>query len=117
MAETGIPGMGRLESAIMQAVWAAAGWLPIAGIRDQMDYPVYPGVGYSTMATVAGVLHTKGLLDREAGKPGGRGQERWYFRAATGRDEYLAGRVAELLACADDPAAVVAAAVAGGGRG
>ena len=50
-------GLGPLETAIMRVMWEADGWLTVRDIRDRMDYTP---VGYTTVASVAGILCEKG---------------------------------------------------------
>ncbi len=49
-------GLGPLEAAIMHVLWDANTWLTIRDVRDRMDYAP---VAYTTVASVASILHDK----------------------------------------------------------
>ena len=46
-------GLGPLETAIMQVMWEADGWLMVRDIRDRMDYAP---VAYTTVSKVTSIL-------------------------------------------------------------
>jgi predicted transcriptional regulator len=103
-------GLGPLESAIMQVLWEAGGWLRIRDIRDRMDYSP---VAYTTVATVTGVLCEKDLLARRQATPGGtQGKAGWLYCAARPAAEHIGELVAELLDRSPNPGATLACALA-----
>ncbi|MUL41577.1 BlaI/MecI/CopY family transcriptional regulator [Streptomonospora sp. PA3] len=54
---------GQLEAAIMDTLWRAERPLAVREVRESMNYE--RDVAYSTVMTVATILHHKGLLERE----------------------------------------------------
>lgn len=103
-------GLGPLEAAIMDAAWAAGDWQSITTIRASLDYP---RVAHTTVATVAGVLCGKQLLERTRARPGEAGRARaWLYRAACPLTVHLGVRIAALLDQSPDPAATLACALA-----
>jgi len=95
-------GLGPLETAIMQTLWAAGDGLIIREIRDRMDYPP---VAYTTVATVTSILCGKGLLRRDhierAGHPG---PPAWRYRATRPASEHIGELIATLLDHSPSPA-------------
>ena len=103
-------GLGPLETAIMQVMWAADDWLMVRDIRDRMDYAP---VAYMTVSKVTSVLCEKDLLirrrDTRAGKPG---PAAWWYRAARPMNEHIGELIAKLMDYSPDPQAALAHAMA-----
>jgi predicted transcriptional regulator len=89
-------GLGRLETAIMTVAWRDDDWLTVGAIRDRLAYP--REVAYTTVGTVAMILHHKSLLARRQGHA--RGAQ---YRAARPLDAHIGHLIAGLLACVPDP--------------
>jgi predicted transcriptional regulator len=103
-------GLGPLETAIMRVLWDAGTWLTIRDVRERMDYGP---VAYTTVATVASILHGKDLLIREPDNPeGSSGAGVWWYRAARPMHELIGELIATLLRWSPDPQAVLAHAIA-----
>jgi predicted transcriptional regulator len=103
-------GLGPLESAIMQVMWEADGWLMVRDIRDRMDYAP---VAYTTVSKVTSILCDKDLLIRRledrVGKPG---PAAWWYRAARSMNEHVGKLIAQLMDYSPDPEAALAYAMA-----
>jgi predicted transcriptional regulator len=103
-------GLGPLETAIMQVMWEADGWLMVRDIRDRMDYAP---VAYMTVSKVTSVLCGKDLLirrlDDRAGKPG---PAAWWYQAARPMNEHIGELIAKLMDYSPDPEAALAYAMA-----
>ena len=103
-------GLGPLETAIMQVMWAADDWLMVRDIRDRMDYAP---VAYMTVSKVSSILCEKDLLirrrDTRAGKPG---PPAWWYRAARPMNEHIGELIARLMDYSPDPEAALAYAMA-----
>lgn len=91
--------VGELEAAILQQLWQAGAAVTGRQLLERMDRP---GLGYTTVMTVLGRLVGKGLAEKV---PEGRTV---YYRAAGDADELTAHAMAELLASAANPNAVLA---------
>jgi predicted transcriptional regulator len=103
-------GLGPLETAIMQVMWEADGWLMVRDIRDRMDYAP---VTYTTVSKVTSILCHKDLLirrlDERAGKPG---PAAWWYRPARSMNEHIGELIAQLMDYSPDPEAALAYALA-----
>jgi predicted transcriptional regulator len=103
-------GLGPLETAIMQVLWEADGWLMVRDIRDRMDYAP---VAYTTVSKVTSILCGKDLLIRRledrAGKPG---PAAWWYRATRSMNEHIGELIAQLMNYSPDPKAALAYAMA-----
>ena len=90
---------GELEAAIMDVVWAAGAPVRVREVSEQLnrDRPL----AFNTVQTVMENLYRKGWLGRHKD-----GRAYWY-EPARSRDDYAAGLLAEALAAAGDPAAVM----------
>ena len=103
-------GMGSLETAIMQVMWEADGWLMVRDIRDRINYAP---VTYMTVSKVTSILCGKDLLirrlDDRAGKPG---PAAWWYRAARPMNEHIGELIAKLMDYSPDPEAALAYAMA-----
>ena len=103
-------GLGPLETAIMQVMWEADGWLMVRDIRGRMDYAP---VAYMTVSKVTSILCEKDLLIRRratrAGKPG---PPAWWYQAARPMNEYIGELIAKLMDYSPDPEAALAYAMA-----
>jgi predicted transcriptional regulator len=89
-------GMGELEAAIMDLLWAAHGWLTPGKVREALAPD--RDLAYTTVMTVLVRLWRKGLLERER-----RGRA-YAYRALHDREEHVASRMREVLESAADPA-------------
>lgn len=92
-------GLGELEAAIMCALWRAEGPLPVRDIRENMVYD--RDLAYTTVMTVANILHQKGLLERE--KTG----RAWTYWPRETHAEYTARVMGEVLRTGPDPGATL----------
>jgi len=102
-------GLGPLETAIMQVMWEADGWLMVRDIRDRMDYAP---VAYTTVAQVASILCEKDLLIRRLGDRTGKpGPSAWWYRAARPMNEHIGELIATLMHYSPDPEAALAYAL------
>ena len=89
---------GALEHDIMKVLWAADRPLQPGEIKDLLE----AHLAYTSVATVLGRLHTKGLVERtEAGRA-------FAYRAALAESELAARRIGDVLASASDRTAALA---------
>ena len=103
-------GLGPLETAIMQVLWEAGGWLTVRDIRDRMDYAP---VADTTVAKVTSILYEKDLLVRHLGERGGkRGPSAWWYRAARPMSEQIGELIVKLLDYSPNPDATLDYALA-----
>jgi Penicillinase repressor len=107
-----VPGLGPLESAVMDVVWRASE--PVTGrtCRERLDYHTRDGAepSYTTVMVILANLRKKHLLARIAlCAPGGHpGPPPWKYFPRITREEHLAAVIRDTLACAPDQAAVLA---------
>jgi len=80
---------GQLESAIMDVVWSADRPQTVREVRERLRYG--RPVAYTTVMTVMGILHGKGVLQRQ--KQG----RAWLYWPAEAREEHDARLMAEAL--------------------
>ena len=112
-----VPGLGPLESAVMEVMWRARE--PITGrtCRERLDYQTRDGEepSYTTVMVILANLRRKRLLTRVlCARDGGRpGAPACKYQGRVSREEYLAAVIRGALACAPDQAAVLAVALAG----
>jgi predicted transcriptional regulator len=92
-------GLGELERAIMEVVWAADG--PVTGRAVVDELTRERPVAYTTVLTVMDRLAGKGMLTRQR-----RGRAHLY-RAAKSRAAYTADLMASVLGSSDDRSAVL----------
>ncbi|MEU3550847.1 BlaI/MecI/CopY family transcriptional regulator [Streptomyces longwoodensis] len=87
--------LGELEAEIMDRLWS---WRRPATVREIVDdiNRVRP-VAYTTVMTVANILHSKGLLLR--GQKEGRA---WLYEPVRTREEYSAALMEDALAASED---------------
>lgn len=85
---------GELESAIMDVVWAGDRAYLVREVRERLDYN--RAVAYTTVMTVMGILHGKGVLHRE--KYG----RAWRYWPAESREEHDARLMAEVFRSGGD---------------
>jgi predicted transcriptional regulator len=85
---------GQLESAIMEVIWAGNRPYAVREVRERMTYP--RPVAYTTVMTVLGILHGKGVLLRE--KHG----RAWRYWPAESKEEHDARLMAEVLRSGGD---------------
>jgi predicted transcriptional regulator len=109
------PGLAPLEAAVMEVMWNARE--PITGqtCRDRLDYKIHCAEqpAYTTVMGILASLRSKRLLTRVAaadrdGPTRGPGRA---YEPRVSREEHLAAVIRAALACAPDPAAVLALAV------
>ena len=94
---------GTLEREVLAVLWQAPRPLQPSEIIDQLPTKL----AYTSVATVLGRLHTKGLVTRE---PSGRA---YAYAAAMDESELAVRRIDEVLAGATDPAKVLSRFVDG----
>jgi predicted transcriptional regulator len=94
-----LPGLGELERAIMEVVWAADGPVTGRAVVDELarDRPL----AYTTVLTVMDRLVRKGMLRRQR-----RGRAHTY-QAASSRAAYTAALMASVLGSSQDRSAVL----------
>ncbi|QNK81534.1 BlaI/MecI/CopY family transcriptional regulator [Nakamurella sp. PAMC28650] len=91
-------GLGHLESAVMDVLWAADVDLPVRGVLESMTGRK---LAYTTVMTVLDNLHRKGFVERIK-------QGRAYrYRPTLSRGQAWAAAMQELLAEAGDSEAVL----------
>lgn len=89
---------GALEHDIMAVLWSADGPLQPREIKDRLTTEL----AYTSVATVLGRLHAKGLVDRtEAGRA-------FAYSATVVESELAARRIGAVLSSASDRTAVLA---------
>ncbi|MGP3917298.1 BlaI/MecI/CopY family transcriptional regulator [Nonomuraea sp. NBC_00507] len=92
-----VRGLGELESAIMDRMWAINA---PASVRDVLEHlRKNRALAYTTVMTVMDKLHTKGLLKR---KPVGRA---YIYEAVSSKEAYTADVMRESLAKSGNRAA------------
>jgi excisionase family DNA binding protein len=105
-----VPGLGPLESAIMNAIWDTGQPLTVRAARDRLDYRTSDGDGddpaYSTIMTVMVILCRKGMLARTVHEQDGK-RRAWWYEACVTREDHLAAVIREVLNRAPDPGAVL----------
>ena len=106
-----LPGLGPLESAVMDVVWRSR--QPITGrtCRERLDYQTRDGEepSYTTVMVILANLRKKRLLTRALCARDGRpGAPAWKYQVRISREEYLAAVIRGALACAPDQGAVLA---------
>ncbi|HZG03650.1 MAG TPA: BlaI/MecI/CopY family transcriptional regulator [Streptomyces sp.] len=86
--------LGDLEAEIMDRLWR---WRRAATVRELVDdINLVRPVAYTTVMTVADILHRKGMLRREkAGRA-------WMYQPLYSREEYTAGLMREALGHTED---------------
>ncbi len=88
------PNLGPLEARIMQVLWSCEPGT-YASVRDVMGH-LGDDLAYTTIMTVLGRLHDKGLAER---RKVGRG---WSYTPAVTADGYAAASMRQALAAAAD---------------
>lgn len=89
---------GALEHDIMKVLWATQQPLQPGEIKDLLESEL----AYTSVATVLGRLHTKGLVERtESGRA-------FVYRAALSESQLAARRIDDVLSSASDRTAVLA---------
>ncbi|MFD9129069.1 BlaI/MecI/CopY family transcriptional regulator [Kitasatospora sp. NPDC059571] len=97
--------LGELEAEIMDRLWS---WDRPATVREVVDdLNRQRPVAYTTVLTVADILHTKGLLSRH--KEG----RAWVYRPTAGRAAHTAALMADALGTDGDAPAALAHFVGG----
>lgn len=91
--------MGKLEAEVMAILWAADRKLTVRQVLDNMG--ARRGLAYTTIMTVLGNLHRKGLVDRDTA------ERAYVYRASMTREQVVAAALREVLDAADDPRSVL----------
>lgn len=92
--------LGELEAEIMDRLW---GWGRPATVREVVDdLNRHRPVAYTTVLTVADILHTKGLLSRE------KSGRAWVYAPTRSRESYTAELMREALGASTDAPAALA---------
>jgi len=95
-----VRGLGELEAEIMDRLWS---WGRPATVRDVVDdINRHRPVAYTTVMTVADILHGKGLLRRT--KEG----RAWLYEPVRSREEYTAAVMQDVLGLSKDRPAALA---------
>jgi predicted transcriptional regulator len=84
---------GQLEGAIMDVIWAGTRPYSVREVRERMEYG--RPVAYTTVMTVMGILHGKGVLQRE--KHG----RAWRYWPAESKADHDARLMTEVLRSGD----------------
>jgi len=88
---------GQLEGEVMNALWDGDGWMTPRDVQGIVSTSRRP-LAYNTVMTILVRLWQKGMLDR---RPSGRSYE---YRPRSGREQWTAARMQDLLDNAEDPA-------------
>jgi predicted transcriptional regulator len=84
-----VPPLHELESEVMEEVWGRGGEVAVREVLEALNARGRRKRAYTTVMTIMGRLHTKGLLERELhGKT-------YAYRAVMSRDSYLDARARE----------------------
>jgi predicted transcriptional regulator len=94
-----MPRLGKLEAAVMDVLWASDSPLTVRDVLDRL--PAQRNLAYTTVMTVLGNLHRKGMLEREAA---GRA---YSYRPTLSRQGAAAAALREVLAASGDPRSVL----------
>ena len=94
-----MPRLGTLEAAVMDVLWTAGGALTVREVLERL--PVQRNLAYTTVMTVLGNLHRKGVVERD---PAGRAYQ---YRASASREAAAAASLREILDATDDPRSVL----------
>lgn len=94
-----MPRLGKLEAAVMDVLWSARGPLTVREVLERV--PAQRDLAYTTVMTVLGNLHRKGMVSREAA---GRA---YSYSPSLARQEAAAASLREVLAASDDPRSVL----------
>jgi predicted transcriptional regulator len=95
-----VRGLGDLEAAIMDVMWAADGPLPVREVLERLRQE--RELAYTTVQTVMDILYRKGWVDRELKR------RAYLYWAKAGREDYVAGLMADALDVSSDRAAALA---------
>jgi predicted transcriptional regulator len=93
-------GRGELEARVMDVLWREEADMTPRQVHERITTSRRP-LAYTTVMTILVRLWEKGMLERE---PRGRA---YAYRPVTGRDEWAAGRMHDLLEQAADPEAAL----------
>ncbi|MDJ0464881.1 BlaI/MecI/CopY family transcriptional regulator [Streptomyces sp. H27-C3] len=86
--------LGELEAEIMDRLWR---WRRPATVREVVDdINLSRPVAYTTVMTVADILHRKGWLNRE------KVSRAWVYEPVRSREEYTAGMMQDALGNSQD---------------
>lgn len=94
------PSLGELEFAIMEYVWSCSSSVTVPEVHARVGKP--RRLAYTTVMTVMGRLHEKGLLHRDGSK------RPYTYWPATSRADYSAGLMLGALEGLRDRRAVLA---------
>jgi predicted transcriptional regulator len=83
----------------MDVLWAHEGWMTPADVQAQVRRR--PPLAYTTVLTILVRLWNKGMLERA------RAGRAFAYRPVSGRNEFAAERMHEILATSDDRAAAL----------
>ena len=100
-----VPGLGPLEGPVMLTLWQAPEPLSVPEVSQGLGY--YRPIASSTVMTVLNNLCSKNLARRlHVGRS-------WRYAPARSLDDYLAGRMRDLIVLAHDPETVMRNALHG----
>ena len=94
-----MPHLGTLEAVVMDVLWSSEGSLTVRDVLARL--PPQRNLAYTTVMTVLGNLHRKGMVDRE---PAGRA---YSYRSTLSRQGVAAASLREILDASDDPESVL----------
>ena len=94
-----MPRLGPLEADIMDVLWSTDGTLTVRQVLERLPAPRH--LAYTTVMTVLGNLHRKGVVERD---PTGRAYE---YRPSASREAAAAAALREILDATDDPRSVL----------
>lgn len=92
--------LGELEAAIMSVMWTAGDPLRVRDVVERLREDREPA--FTTVQTVMEILYRKGWLDRELER------RAYVYWAKAGREDYVAGLMADALAASEDRNAALA---------
>jgi predicted transcriptional regulator len=98
-AEVAVRGLGDLEAAVMDVLWAAQGPLTVRAVLSELNRT--RTLAYTTVMTVLDNLHRKGWVQRE------RHGRAFHYRPSEAREEAAARALRELVDSTGDPEAVL----------
>ena len=94
-----MPHLGTLEAAVMDILWSAEGSLTVRDVLAKL--PPQRNLAYTTVMTVLGNLHRKGMVDRQ---PAGRA---YRYHPTLTRQGAAAASLREILDASADPQSVL----------
>lgn len=94
-----MPRLGSLETAVMDVLWASPTPMTVREVLDGL--PASRALAYTTVMTVLGNLHRKGMAHRSTA---GRA---YHYAATSSREAVAAASLREILDATDNPQGVL----------